>query len=317
MELYVAVRLVVVDEGLSHHEAVRRFGIDRRTAKKMLSYSAPVRRPKLEGFTGVILETDRVEPRKQRHTVQKIFERLRDAHGFTGSYTIVKDNARSRRQSARGAFVPRHHPLGHAQVDVGEAVVDLRGQRETVAFLCLTLPPSKVWFVKAYPRETTEACLSGDVSALALLGGVTRSTLYDNTTLAVARILGGGERCRTQAFSHFRSHTLFRGRCGWPGKVEALVKTARCRFIVPVPKVPELDALNARPLARCLERLDTLEAGEQAVALLGDLDALRDLPAVPFEACEHRPGQTLLLDRERIKRKTIEHPRLQHRSSAA
>ena len=62
VELYAAVRLAVVDEGLSHHEAGRRFGIDRRTVKKMLSYSAPpgyrrrkpVRRPKLDGFTGII-----------------------------------------------------------------------------------------------------------------------------------------------------------------------------------------------------------------------------------------------------------------------
>ena len=69
VELYAAVRLAVVDQGLSHHEAGRRFGIDRRTAKKTLSYSAPpgyrrtkpVRRPKLDGFTGIvdaILEAD-------------------------------------------------------------------------------------------------------------------------------------------------------------------------------------------------------------------------------------------------------------------
>ena len=99
VELYAADRLAVVDEGLSHHEAGRRFGIYRRTVKKMLSYSAPpgyrrtapVRRPKLDGFTGVIdaiLEADRAEPRKQRHTAQKVFEHLRDEHGFTGGYTI-------------------------------------------------------------------------------------------------------------------------------------------------------------------------------------------------------------------------------------
>ena len=99
MELYAAVRLAVVDEGLSHHEAGRRFGIDRRTVKKMLSYSAPpgyrrtkpVRRPKLDGFTGIvdaILEADADPdvPRKQRHTAHRIFERLRDEHGFTGGY---------------------------------------------------------------------------------------------------------------------------------------------------------------------------------------------------------------------------------------
>ena len=98
VELYAAVRLAVVDEGLSHHEAGRRFGIDRRTVKKMLTYSAPpgyrrtkpVRRPKLDGFTGIadaILEadTDPEVPRKQRHTAHRIFERLRDEHGSDSS----------------------------------------------------------------------------------------------------------------------------------------------------------------------------------------------------------------------------------------
>ena len=65
------------DEGLSHHEAARQFGIDRRTVKKMLSYSLPagyrrrrrVRPPKLDRFTGVIaviLEAERDEPHKGR-----------------------------------------------------------------------------------------------------------------------------------------------------------------------------------------------------------------------------------------------------------
>ena len=210
---------------------------------------------------------------------------------------IVKDYVRSRRQSTREAFVPLYHPPGHAQVDFGEAVVEVGGRREKVAFFCLILPHSNLWFVKAYPRETTEAFLDGHVSAFAFLGGVPRSILYDNTTLAVARILGDGTRRRTQAFTHLQSHYLFRDRFGRPGKgndkgkVEALVKTARRRFMVPIPKVHDLSVLNERLMARCLERLDALEAGDRATALLGDLDALRDLPAVPFEACEHVPGQ--------------------------
>ena len=108
VELYAAVRLAVVDEGLSHHEAGRRFGIDRRTVKKMLSYSAPpgyrrtkpVRRPKLDGFTGIVdaileADTDPDVPRKQRHTAHRIFERLRDEHGFTGGSSTRRRIARS------------------------------------------------------------------------------------------------------------------------------------------------------------------------------------------------------------------------------
>ena len=57
----------------------------------MLSYSSPpgyrrtkpVRRPKLDGVTGLVgaileADTDPKVPRKQRHTAQRIFERLRD-----------------------------------------------------------------------------------------------------------------------------------------------------------------------------------------------------------------------------------------------
>ena len=138
--------------------------------------------------------------------------------GSRAATPSCKDYVRSRRQSTREAFVPLHHPPGHAQVDFGEAVVEVGGRRDKVAFFCLILPHSDLWFVKAYPKETTEAFLDGHVSAFAFLGGVPLAVLYDNTTLAVARILGDGTRQRTQAFTHLQSHYLFRDRFGRPGK---------------------------------------------------------------------------------------------------
>ncbi len=56
--------------------------------------TAPVRRPKLEGFTEIIdqwLKEDLKQLRKPRHTAKRIFDRLRAEHGFSGGYTIVKD----------------------------------------------------------------------------------------------------------------------------------------------------------------------------------------------------------------------------------
>ena len=49
------------------------------------------------------------------------------------------------------------------------------------------------------------------MSALAFLGGVPQGILYDNTRLAVAKILGDGRRQRTRAFTELQSHYLFGG----------------------------------------------------------------------------------------------------------
>ena len=138
-------------------------------------------------------------------------------------------------------FVPLAHPPGHAQVDFGEAIGVIGGVERKIHFFAFDLPHSDACFVIAYPAETTEAFCDGHVQAFAFFGGVPRSILYDNTTLAVARILGDGKRQRTRAFTELQSHYLFEDRFGRPGKgndkgkVEGLVGYARRNFLVPIP----------------------------------------------------------------------------------
>ena len=74
------------------------------------------------------------------------------------------------------------------------------GVERKAHYFALDLPHSDGCYVKAYPAETTESFCDGHVSAFAFLGGVPQSILYDNTTLAVARILGYGRRQRTRVF---------------------------------------------------------------------------------------------------------------------
>ena len=57
-----------------------------------------------------------------------------------------------------------------------------------------------------------------EYSGCAFLGGVPQSILYNNTKLAVGRILGDGKRQRTRAFAELQSHYLFLDRFGRPGK---------------------------------------------------------------------------------------------------
>lgn len=165
-----------------------------------------------------ILQADQAAPVKQQHSAKRIFERLRDEHSFAGGYTVVKDYVRLCRARGRETFVPLAHPPGHAQVDFGEAVAIIGGVRQKIHFFCMDVPQSDACFVKAYPRETTEAFLDGHVSAFAFLGGVPLSILYDNTKIAVAKICGDGKRERTRAFTELTSHYLFRDRFGRPAK---------------------------------------------------------------------------------------------------
>ena len=107
----------------------------------------------------------------------------------------------------QGLMLPCHPPR-HAQVDFGEAVGVIGGVRRKIHFFYMDLPQSDACFVKAYPAETTEAFLDGDVSAFAFFGGVPMSILYDNTKIAVAKICGDVKRERTRAFTGLISHYL-------------------------------------------------------------------------------------------------------------
>ena len=229
VELCVRVRRACMVEGMSTREAARVFGLHRDTVRKMLEYSvppgyrrqSPPRRPKLDPYHGVIdriLEEDRRLPKKQRHTAKRIYDRLRAEHGFTGKYTIVKDYVRERRLRTREMYIPLSHPLGDAQCDFGQAKAVIGGVEQTIHYFVLDLPHSDACFVKAYPAETTEAFCDGHVSAFSFLGGVPRSIVYDNTRLAVTKIMGDGRRQRTREFSELQSHYLLDDRFGRPGR---------------------------------------------------------------------------------------------------
>ena len=306
VDLYFRVRKACLVDGMSIREASRVFGLHRNTVSKMLTNPAPPgyrrkrppRRPKLEPYTGVIdriLEDDESAPRKQHHTAKRIFERLKKEHGFDGGYTTVKDYVQERRRVVREMFVPLEHPPGHAQCDFGQARAIIAGEERRVHYLVMSLPHSDGIFLKAYPGETTEAFCDGHVSAFAFLGGVPQSILYDNAKLAVAKILGGGRRERTRAFTELQSHYLFADKFGRVGKgndkgsVEWMVGYGRRNFLVPIPRAEDFDALNAYLESECLERLDaTLRGHTETIGerMERDLGALLALPTAPYDASD-------------------------------
>jgi transposase len=233
-------------------------------------------RPKLDPFTGIIdsiLVEDEGPPRKQRHTSKRTFERLRDEHGYTGGIIIVKDDVLARRLRRREVFVPLRHDPGHAQVDFGKAQAEIAGANEDPLFCDGFAAQRRVLCAGLSGGKLAEAFCDGHNAAFEFFGKVPRTILYDNTTLAVARILGGGVRRRTRVFSELQSHYVFADRFGRPGKgndkgkVEGLIGWTRRNLLMPVPRAVSLLALNEQLLEGCRTRLgDRLRGHDETTA---------------------------------------------------
>ena len=322
VELYGRVRYAVKIQGMSHREASRVFGIDRRTVNKMLAFAAPPgyqrkkkpSRPKLDPFVGIIeqiLEDDTKRLKKQRHTSKRVFERLRDEYGFTGGVTIVKDYIFATRQRQREMYVPLSHSPGHAQADFGEADVVIGGIQSRAHYFVMSLPQSDACFVSAYPAATTEAWLDGHNRAFSFFGGIPKSILYDNDKVLVARILPDGTRQRTRAFSGLQSHYLFEDRYGRPGKgndkgnVEGIVGFARRNFMVPIPMFENWETFNAHLEDHCRNRQrDVLRGHCESIGarLVRDHEVLADLPPTPFDACDKQATRVSTLSLVRYRK---------------
>ena len=204
MDQWIEIRRRVLNGELSKRAACVEYGIHWDTLTKILIHSEPPgyrltkpRPSKLEPFLPVIheiLESDREVHRKQRHTAQRIFDRLRDEHDYTGGVTIVKEAVREWRESHCEVFLPLSHPPGEAQVDYGFADVVLNGETVKVALFVMTLPYSDAIYMQAFPRECSESFLEGHKRAFEFFGGVPVRVSYDNTKVAVGKITGNRER---------------------------------------------------------------------------------------------------------------------------
>jgi hypothetical protein len=112
VELFAAIRRDSRLEGLSVRALARKYGVHRRMVREALSSAWPAprkklppRKSRLDPFKDAVdrmLVGDLDAPRKQRHTVRRIFDRLVAEHEMEGvSYGTVADYVRWRRPQVR------------------------------------------------------------------------------------------------------------------------------------------------------------------------------------------------------------------------
>ena len=293
-------------DGLSIRALAAKHGVHRRAVRQALESAVPPPKrrpesrpaPKLGEFHGLIDEWligDQLEPRKQRHTAKRIWKRLVDEHGVQVAETTVRDHVRKRRRELGMAvgevFVPQvHAPARTAEVDWGEAVVELAGVRTRVHLFHMRSCFSGAAFTMASPVETQQAFLEGHVLAFDWFGGVFAEVRYDNLGSAVKKVLRGRRRVETDRFIAMRSHYLYESIFTTPGiegahekgGVEGEVGRFRRNHLVPVPSVGSIGQLNlllAEATEQDLGRRITGRPVTVAEQLSVERPLLRALPA--------------------------------------
>jgi transposase len=167
MRQWTDIRQRVLCDGVSKRQILRETGMHRATLEKILSQGDPPgyrcsklrSKPKVGPYVDriqQILDADAHSPRKQRHTAQRIYERLLE-EGYAGKYTVIKDTVRELRQTMREVYVPLAHQPGEAQMDYFEASVVLAGVQRKVHGFVMALPYSDAFFVACFERSVRRA----------------------------------------------------------------------------------------------------------------------------------------------------------------
>jgi transposase len=243
------------------------------------------------------LEADRERPRKQRHTAERVFQRLVAEHGFPGSVSNVRRYVHEAKErlgiAVSRAFIPLAPELGReAEVDWGTATAVIAGVETRVKVFCMRSKGSGKPFVRLYPCERQQAFFDGMQRGFAFFGGVFRIMIFDNLTSAVQKVLQGTGRIEQEAFRQFRSYHSFEARFCNPasgnekGGVEGLVGFSRRNFLVPVPSADTLEAINEQLLAQCMIHEQRTTSGQEKTVgalFVEERPLLMPLPLVPYE----------------------------------
>jgi transposase len=309
---YGAIRRARRD-GMTIRQIARQFGHSRKTVRHALTHAEPHPEPltrnrpapKLGPFQAIIdqiLIDDEAAPPEQRHTAAQIFRRVRDEHGYRGVYVQVQRYVRTHRPRHQETFIPLGHlPGQRLEADFGHIHVDFPDGRRPVPFLVAAWAYSNAPFVLALPFERTEAILEGMVTAFGFFGAVPKEVWWDNPRTVATLILPGRERRCHASYAALASHYAFTPLFCMPARgnekpdAEGTVKAVQRRFATPVPRVADLDELNAFFRKRCEAERDRIVqslTGPFTIKdrLAEDLAAASPPPEYRFDPCVIKPA---------------------------
>ena len=233
--------------------------------KERASQLEPLK-PVIDGW---IME-DLKRKRKDRRTATKMFsdivsdENLNDLL-CVGKQTVINYVSKRKKELCNktyGTAMFGLHSMCWAQVDFGKiTVVGRGGAEETWSVLVVSFPWSNAGFAQVCRDETKESLCEGLVRIFEYIGGVPLRILFDNMSSAVVHIEEDGKRKLTEMFMRFTMHHRFKAEFCNPdspqekGNVENKVGYIRRNFLLPPPRIEDLEDFNRKLLKCCMADL--------------------------------------------------------------
>ncbi len=313
MEQIHNIRYLRRFKGKSLRKIARETGHHFNTVKKYvekndfnLELKPRKRRPhKLAPYVELIdswLEADLKAKPKQRHTAQRVYDRLKELFpDFSVSDRSVRAYVSKRKKELglnQEGYLPLEHPPGEAQVDFGEAQFIEKGVLYNGFYLNLSFPFSNGGYLQLFKAENQEFLLEGLKSIFEYMGKVPGFIWFDNMSTVVKNIRKNGERDTTQGFARFMLHYGFESNFCNPdsghekGHVETKVGYHRRNFLVPIPEFDDLRAFNRRLLELCdadMNRKHYKKPNLISALFVEDKAAMENLPEKPFEVYRLEP----------------------------
>jgi len=173
---------------------------------------------KLDPYKALIdswIEEDCKRRRKQRHTAQRIYNRLCVEIGedFDCSYRTEAVYVSLKRKEIfkiNSMALPLQHKAGEAQADFGQADFIENGKLVSGHYLILSLPHSNGGYMQLFKGENTECLIEGLIAEFNHIGKVPNRIWFDNASTIVTSVLKDGKRLLTDRFLRFKEHYGFK-----------------------------------------------------------------------------------------------------------
>jgi len=248
--------------------------------------------------------------RKERRTATKMYNDIR-ADAELNKLLEVSDITVRRYVSIRkkeltqktyGTAMYGLHSMGWAQVDFGDITVRMPNSSEGIwHILVVSFPWSNAGFAQVCRFETKECLCDALQRIFEYIGGIPLRILFDNMSSAVVHIEADGHRKLTEMFMRFTMHHRFKADFCNPdsanekGNVENKVGYIRRNFLLPPPRIEDLESFNHEFLEHCaadLEREHYVKKERISMLFTTERDALIPLPRERFRVFSLEKAKT-------------------------